>query len=318
MLVKHIVFSGGGLKGIAFLGVLEFLQRRNSLNVNSLETFAGSSAGALIAALLVIGYSVAEIFKLIYDVDVSSLIDPDVTKLLTLFGVESGHKFMNKFKEMFYLKGFGPDVSFMDLYQKTQKRLVVTASCLGKGIKYFDYENSPDMSVILALRMSIAIPLIFTAVQYKGDYYVDGGMLDNVPITVLKDKQTHTVLTIRIGYRESTGGQSIDLTDFIGLLIKTVMHEMESLRRQHKDYREHHEASIVVKTGGHKISITNADKKELFSQGYYAAKKYVQSQRFLLLQINALPYEIIRRIWSYKHRDCYRNVILELNSKAKR
>ena len=65
--VKHLVLSGGGLKGISFLGVLEYLQRHNKLNVHNLDTYAGSSAGAIISAMLCVGLTTAELFKSVYE-----------------------------------------------------------------------------------------------------------------------------------------------------------------------------------------------------------------------------------------------------------
>lgn len=318
MRIKHLVLSGGGLKGISFLGALEYLQRHKCINVTALETCAGSSAGALIASLIVIGYTIAEIFKLVHDCDVGSLSEPDVTQLLTKFGIESGFRVMSVFSEMFRLKGYSDDVTFAQLFERTRKRLVVTATCVGKGVKYFDHTSDPDMSVLLAIRMSISVPFIFTAVQYNGDYYVDGGVLDNVPIVALLNKPVAEVLTLSIG--DETNGSSTNVINFpsyLNLLIATVMKEIENVRREHRSYNRHHEASIFIKTGPHKLSVDNDEKKELFRLGYLAGKQYVNSDTYLLLQIETLPHFVAQKIWHYKHKKQYATVLSQVLRRKK-
>jgi predicted acylesterase/phospholipase RssA len=316
MRIKHLVLSGGGLKGVSFLGSLEYLQRNKCIDLSMIETFAGSSAGALISALLVIGYTVAEIFKLIHDCDIESLAEPDVTQLLTKFGIESGFRIMSVFTEMFRLKGHSDTITFAQLFAKTQKRLVVTATCLGEGIKYFDHINHPNVSVLLAIRMSISVPLLFTSVEFEGRHYVDGGVLDNVPIAVLRDKPVTEVLTLSIVDQDEDGSVT-SFPAYLNLLIATVMKEIENIRREHRSYNRHHQASIFIATGPHKLSVSNEEKRELFRLGYLAAKRYVDSDKYLMLQIETLPHAIARKIWHYNHRKHFRFVLTCISRQKK-
>jgi predicted acylesterase/phospholipase RssA len=322
--VKHLVISGGSFKGIAFLGVIECLQRNQKLKIKQLETLAGSSVGAIIACFLVVGYNVAEIFKLILDTNFQDLVDVHVSKLLTNFGLDSGHRLVTVIKNCFIAKGFDPDITFEQLYAKTQQRLVITASCLGKGVTYFDYLSHPDLSVVVALRMSFGIPFLFTAVKYQGDYYVDGGLLDNCPMTILSKESPDSIIIIRASYRhqqpqlrdaQSAEPKEIDPETYLWLLMSTTLGEIERLRlsatRQLQSL-----STIVVPTSELKIasmvSITKVEKERLFKAGYLAAKKYLDSDAWLTLRVHSMPYHIMRQIWQSVHRKSFALVLRQL------
>ena len=56
---KNLVFEGGGVKGIAYVGALEVLEKEGILQ--DVERVAGTSAGAMMAVLVGLRYSVAEV-----------------------------------------------------------------------------------------------------------------------------------------------------------------------------------------------------------------------------------------------------------------
>ena len=83
------------------------------------------------------------------------------------------------------------DLKFIDLYNLTKKNLkilVVNYSQIREEL--LSYETTPEMSVILAIRMSISIPLVFYPVTYNNDYYIDGGMINNFGFKYCNPKTT--------------------------------------------------------------------------------------------------------------------------------
>lgn len=320
--VKHLVISGGALKGVAFLGVLECLQRRELLNVAELKTLAGSSVGAIIAAMLCIGYTTVELFQLVLDVDFQSLVNIEVNKMFTNFGLDSGHLLVAKLREYFERKHFDADVTFASLFETTGTRLVVTVSCLGKGVQYFDHVTEPNLSVISALRMSFSIPLLFTAVQYKGCHYVDGGLLDNVPMTLLAKEPPNSVVVIRTSFSsDDDGNASIETPeDYLWMLLKTTLSEIERLRMQ--TVKELHRFSTITVPAADlhtssQIAIGLADKQLLFKAGYRAAKVYLASPARLILNVNCLPAHLIQRIWHEVHKDDFGAVLQSLKNRLR-
>jgi predicted acylesterase/phospholipase RssA len=226
-----------------------------------------------------------------------------------LFGIETGDRLMNYLSDMFRFKNIDPDITLGDLYKKTQKRLIITTTCIGKGVRYFDYENAPNLKVLLAIRMSISMPFFFTAVKHEGDYYVDGGMLDNFPVVTLKNEPIDEVLTIRVDDETKTAAIINTFEDYLSGMLSTLMKEMSLLRNQ---YRKNQMMTIVVTAGPHKLSVTDKEKKELFGIGFVAAKHYLQSQQYLHFKINSLPFSLMRRVWMEKHRSLYSSVMHEM------
>lgn len=317
--VDHLVISGGALKGIAFLGTLECLQRRCRLNIGNIKVLVGASVGALISSLLSIGFTSAQLFKLVVETDIASLARPEIGKLLTHYGLDSGHGVVEKIKQLFRIKGVDPNITFQQHYEYTGKRLVVTVSCLGKGVCYFDYTNQPELSVISAVRMSISYPGYFTAVRYKGDYYVDGGMLDNVPIAFLQDVPPDRIVVIRTSIKQDQQHRSPseDTPEtFLWLLWVTTAREMERLRLEStRTTRNIHRRSTIhidITPIASPIAPTLEEKKTLLRDGYKAAIAYLESEVWLEQRVNGLPYRAMRKVWQSVHQRSFNAVLQQL------
>jgi predicted acylesterase/phospholipase RssA len=73
---KNLVFEGGGAKGIAYLGALEVLKRKNILQ--KIERIGGTSAGAINALLLGLNYSNKELKTLLMDLNFKIFLDQEI------------------------------------------------------------------------------------------------------------------------------------------------------------------------------------------------------------------------------------------------
>ncbi|CAM4452053.1 MAG: hypothetical protein LEGION0398_MBIBDBAK_00765 [Legionellaceae bacterium] len=71
--ITNLVFQGGSVKGIAYIGALEILE--NEIDLSQIKRVAGTSAGAITAALLAFGFSVAEVKTLLSEFDFKALLD---------------------------------------------------------------------------------------------------------------------------------------------------------------------------------------------------------------------------------------------------
>jgi NTE family protein len=201
-----LVFEGGGVKGIGLAGALQTLEEREYRPQN----VAGTSAGAISAALLAAGYSADELREIIVSLDYRQfqdrawedkvpLIERSLSLLLDL-GVFEGDRFHAWMKERLAEKNVH---TFADLVREgeedprwrydlqvivsdvTKHELLVLPRDAGRlGIE-------PDeLEVALAVRMSMSIPIFFEPVRHQnpetGDEHVivDGGMLSNYPVWI--------------------------------------------------------------------------------------------------------------------------------------
>lgn len=189
---KILVLSGGGIRGISFIGSLYALHEIGILQC--ITTYAGTSVGALILFLIVLGYTPAELFEFIKVFDLNKLKSVSVSLFLDSFGLDSGDKIIKTLSKFATSKGFSKDVNFIELFEKTKKTFIITAVNVSKQtVEYFSHTTHPTMSVIHAVRMSISIPFIFTPTQYNGCMYIDGGCIDNFPLKQFHNKKDELI-----------------------------------------------------------------------------------------------------------------------------
>ena len=157
----HLILSGGGLNGISFLGALHYMIKYRWIITSTLKVIVGSSIGSMITALLLIGYTPKEMFSKAISIEIDEIFSIEVSKLVNLFGVDSGEKIVNKLETMFEFKGIPKHITFLELYERTHQRLVMSATCVNKHeVHYFDYLITPQLRVIDGIRASISIPFL--------------------------------------------------------------------------------------------------------------------------------------------------------------
>lgn len=259
-----LILSGGGVKGIAHLGALKALQELRLLQ--HIETFAGTSVGALISVLLSIGYSPDELYKFISMMDLNKMKELSFGNLLKLFGLDDGKRMDIVMEKLFKAKGINSNITFVQLYEKTKKTLIITASCLNdKRAYYFSHTNSPNMEVLIAIRMSISIPIYFVPVKYKGKMFVDGGCIDNFPIQLFN----HCLDDVIALYLSDVRDHTEDITNIEDLLLHIIECLLEGVTcNSLKNYDKYIINISLKKISMVDFRIDQETKQKLFDIGY--------------------------------------------------
>jgi NTE family protein len=190
---KNFVFQGGGIRGIAYGGSIRYLEKHNLLK--QVKRFAGSSAGAIVAAGLAVGYSGSEIIQLLHETDFKKFekgswgIFGEIYRFITKFGLYSGDAFEEWFKKVLEKKTGNSEITFLELYNQFNKELVITGTNLSKKItEYYYYKRTPNMPIYKAVRISMSYPGFFECVKRGNETLADGGLLNNYPIWVFDGK----------------------------------------------------------------------------------------------------------------------------------
>lgn len=177
---NEIIISSGGNRGIALIGALNEFNK--NYPIYNIKYFTGCSVGALICLILVLGYSIDDLNEILFNIDFSIFQDLKILNLIEKCGLDEGIKFNNFLKATIIQKNLNPNISYHELYLVTNKIFTVSVTNISKGIsEYHNHINTPDMSVMLSVRMSLNIPILFSPIFYKNDYYVDGALLDPFP-----------------------------------------------------------------------------------------------------------------------------------------
>ncbi|MBI4633322.1 MAG: patatin-like phospholipase family protein [Deltaproteobacteria bacterium] len=196
---RNLVFEGGGVKGIAYVGALQVLQEKEILR--DIVRVGGTSAGAIMAVLLGLGYSLAETSDVLKKLNFREFLDDsrgairDVNRLITEFGWYKGDFFRDWIGERIKTKTGNSESTFRDIYtagkEQGLRELFFIGTNLSTGFaEVFSYEHTPRMCIADAVRISMSIPLFFASRRSpRGDVYVDGGLIDNYPVKLFDRKK---------------------------------------------------------------------------------------------------------------------------------
>lgn len=198
------VFEGGGAKGTAYAGVLETLREKGVW----FERVAGTSAGAITAALIAAGYqakcddendirSKPEYVRhydclrgIIYNTDFNAFKDKPRFGTLSLLknsGFYKGDAFRDWIEERITAK-VKPNATFADMPLDLS---IVASDITNERYLIFNKYTTPAMQVADAVRMSMSIPFFFRVYKWHGSgqystdgpmRVVDGGLLSNYPV----------------------------------------------------------------------------------------------------------------------------------------
>lgn len=198
---RNLVFEGAGIRGIAYSGVLKELEENKLLA--DIEKIGGTSAGAITAMMVSLGYDSKDIFEIISKTKFKKFNDGEYifiggfSRLSSKYGWYKGDAFTKWLENVIVEKTGDSDISFSELRSRGFKDLYVTATCLNKQkLIIFSADSYPNMKIKDAVRISMSIPLYFEAIFIDGDgkvyeksndkegldVVVDGGIIGNFPI----------------------------------------------------------------------------------------------------------------------------------------
>lgn len=161
-----ICLSGGGARGIAHIGVLQAFESAGIFP----EIVSGCSAGAMVGALYASGFSPRDIYKLIEHRSLYSIIKmglPDKGMM-----------------ELGYFKKILTENIPHDSFQLLNLPFYVSVTNLNTG----KFEIVNDGKLIDYVMASQSIPLVFKPQKIGDHYYVDGGVLNNLPVEPLREQ----------------------------------------------------------------------------------------------------------------------------------
>ncbi|MGI9552258.1 MAG: patatin-like phospholipase family protein [Aurantibacter sp.] len=158
-----LVLSGGGVKGIAHIGLIKAL---NEYDIHA-KAVSGTSVGALVGALYANGSSIQQMLAFFRETP--------LLKYNFFTFVKPGLMDTEKYHQLFK-KHF-----IKDSFEALQKKLYVTATNLQDGNEAL-FSTGELVRTLLA---SAALPPVFSPVELNGQLYADGGIMNNFPIEPL-------------------------------------------------------------------------------------------------------------------------------------
>jgi len=295
-----VVFEGGGVKGIGLLGAVCCLEDRGY----EIQNYAGSSAGAMIAALLASGYKGRELSKIILNMDYEVFLDKrkfkdfmpfsiseNIIRLIKDKGIYSGDPIEEYIKQLLIKKD---KVKFKHISVNGKSPLKIIASDITKGdmlilpddlVKYGI--NPMEFEISNAVRMSISIPFFFKPEKLKYNdeisYVVDGGILSNYPIWIFDVQGTPRWPTFGMKLvdenKSYTSRSKTDIVSYSLDIISAMLNKNEEIYVKDKDWVR----TISIPTlgvGTTDFSLKKEKALQLFQAGYKSAEEFLRNWNF--------------------------------------
>ena len=291
-----LVCKGGGVKGIALVGAISYFEEQGY----AWKRVAGTSAGAIVASLVAVGYSANEIKDIMYDLDYNKLADKNKLQSIPLVG-SAASLFLSKglhsgdYIEIFLSKKFEQKGKkyFRDIYIHNNSKLKVIATDVTRHKlitlpdDLVEYNINPlDFEIAKAVRMSLSIPFFYEPIVLNTDkepcYIVDGGLLSNFPIWIFDVADNPRWPTFGLNLYNNVHKPNNNPNGFIPFLMDVVE---TSLATSEEVYFKDCDAVRIVNIPTLGINTVDFDIskdqiKYLFNSGYISAKSFLEGWNF--------------------------------------
>lgn len=224
-----LVFSGGGAAAAAFIGALRAVEERTGRTDAGARVVVGASAGALLAVFVALGMSADEMEAWVLEhmlalaaplraafgcagessCEASEWLADALLALPDRLGLDDGRALVRAVECAMRARGLrapgddwydaGPtfaDLAAFSAARGAPEAVVAAADVHGASTRAFSARDTPDVPVLLALRASTAVPVVFEPVRHAGRTYVDGAMFAYCPVALARAAGARKVLAL--------------------------------------------------------------------------------------------------------------------------
>jgi hypothetical protein len=221
--MKHLAIGPGAMAYFAFLGALGAL--RDCHELDNLEDISGASAGGLLAFFYVVAEgNIKTILDYSLDIPIKDIMKPNIRQFLKNFGLVSQKKIRTVIVDIIRVFFSKEDLTFREFQalRPTMPKIHISAYCVNLGrTEYFSVDSTPNMSVMDALCMTIAVPFLFATVEHQGRKYIDGGTMEDTPCGVFVGSMD--VKVMRTIWSETPEYDTRNLKSYLVSILFTMM-----------------------------------------------------------------------------------------------
>ena len=236
-LIKHLVISGGGPTMIQTLGSIQHLEENKFIDINNIESIYGTSAGAIIGVLICLKYDWTTLrdyiikipWQEVFPVNIQNIFDAYTKK-----GIFDEKIVVKCFKPLFDAKDISLNISLNDFYLYSNIELhMFSFEVNAFQLEDISYLTHPDLSLITAIQMSCALPVLMAPICNDGKCYIDGGVTCNYPLKncIESNKIIEEIIGFKNQYDDDNTNQidpNSTLLDFIMCFLFKLIHSVSS------------------------------------------------------------------------------------------
>ena len=217
-----LVLGGGAARGFAHVGVIRALEQEKI----PIDMVIGTSVGSLIGAIYACDVNSFELEWTAFTLERDTIFDYAIMSAFTGMGPVKGDKLEE------FVKAKVPIANIENL----KLPFAAVATDLNRGTRVV-LDHGP---VARAVRASSAIPGVFNPVEHQGRLLVDGGVVDNIPISVAREKGADIVIAVDIGENVT----NYNITNLVDVVLQAVtIMSSENVKYKKKD------ADVLITAG---------------------------------------------------------------------
>jgi NTE family protein len=242
-----LVLGGGAARGFAHIGVIRVLEQEKI----PIDMVVGTSVGSLIGALYAYDMNSFELEWTAFSLEKDQVFDFTVLSAITGMGPVKG----DRLEEFVKAKVPVADIENLKL------PYAAVATDLNRGTRVVLDKGS----IARAVRASSALPGVFNPVEHQGRLLVDGGVVDNIPISVAREKGADIVIAVDI----SENVINFNVTNVIDVVLQSV----NIMFNENVAYKKK-EADVLIRPAVGNVGLLDfTQKKQCMLAGMDAAKR---------------------------------------------
>lgn len=250
--IVGVALGSGGARGFAHIGVLKALEAKGI----EIDMLAGSSMGSLIAAVYANGIEPHMMGKLALNLKRKHWLDLTVPTL----GFVAG----DKIKQLIRLLTHGKRI------EELKRPLAIVATDIESGERVVFREGPVDQAV----RASISIPGIFVPEKVGNRLLVDGGVIDRVPVTVIRKMGADIVIAVDVA--------QVDTPMKVSSIFDVIAQTIDVMEREILRHRIIAADLVIRPDVGHYSSIAYSGVEEIMELGERAGEAHAEQIQELI------------------------------------
>lgn len=244
-----LVLGGGAARGFAHVGVIRVLEQEKV----PIDMIVGTSVGSLIGAIYASDLNSFELEWTAFSLEKDNILDYAILYTITGMGPVKGDKLEE------FVKNKVPVANIENL----KLPFAAVATDLNRGARVV-IDHGP---VARAVRASSAIPGVFNPVDHQGKLLVDGGVVDNIPISVAREKGADIVIAVDI----SENVVNFNITNVVDVMLQAVT----IITSENTKYKKKDADVLIAPAVGNVGTFDFTQKKRCMQAGIEAAQKAI-------------------------------------------
>lgn len=245
MPIKHLVISGGGTSGLLTYGVASQLALKEFWHLSDIQSMYGCSIGAYLCVLFSLGYAWDWLDDYLIKRPWEKLLAASMTPLMDIYEKKclvKDHFFIEAIAPLLRAKDLSETLTLSELYAYNSIDIhLYAANINADNLEKIDlsYKTHPDLTVVKALRMTMAFPVIFEPICDASGCYIDGGIMNNFPLNDCIDQQVadpDEILALQTIWKNTNEKQRIttesSIFDFLLMLLRKMEAVIDTQARQ--------------------------------------------------------------------------------------